>query len=372
MILGQGRWKRFLKHLGRKSADRSREIYFLLSRVATSRKLFACAAICFLLWLFVDADSYVLWWLWWCVRKAPSVDERLIQGCDVEPEYSAPLAIVVPLIASQSQRLRLSMERWKRPDGLPCLGSVPSKRRPDLIFYFDRPLQEAETTRAVTGIKQFIADRNLALVLSKCFANISFSSASLTASESLNSNRIDLRRNLVQTRGSNAQFWAAFRVHSMYRHMFYMEPDTWPIRPNWLPQIERLAKDSSFWMQGTVMRYQPRFLIAPEPFRTMYTWHINGNAVYNIGNRCFARYRQLTREVYGDAAYDVALAYFRLSRRNYMTAHAVASHFSITNVIIDLGVERIPSLAELRARFPDTFLVHGKHNYVYKQLGLAQ
>lgn len=213
-------------------------------------------------------------------------------------------------------------------------------------------------------MKQFNAEPSMASILSSCFTNISFTTAALTASESHNTNWLDPLRNLASTRGSNAQFWRAFTVHAAYRHMFYMEPDTWPVRAGWLAQVDALTRDPSLWMRGTLMRYQPRFIIAPEPFRSQYTWHINGNAVYEIRSSCFARYRELVRATYGDAAYDVALAMYRQTRRNYALSHTVAPRFGFTNVIIDLGIERISSMQSLRGTFPETYLVHAKHEYI--------
>lgn len=334
-----------------------------VSRVAGGRAPVVLAA-ALLLWLFCDLDSYPLWVLWWGASGPPPPDPGLLHGC-VAPDYARPLAVVVPLIAAQVPRLRVSMGLWGLADGLPCTSSPPEPDRPHLVFYFDRPLGEPGAAAASREIERFIGeDAALRTALRACFANVSFTSAGLTAGESRNSRGFDAFRNLASTRGSNNQFWAAFRVHARYRHMFYMEPDTWPLRPDWLPRVDLLSRDPAFWMRGTLMRYQPRMVVAPEPFRSAYARHMNGNAVYELHDPCFARYRELVHAAYGDAAFDVAMAQYRLSRSQYRLEHAIAHRFAATDVIADMGVERYATAGELRDKLPGTYLAHAKYSYV--------
>lgn len=325
-----------------------------------------CVLFAFLLilWLFCDLDSYPLWVLWWGRSGPGPPDKGLTHNC-VSPDYDKPLAVVVPLIAAQTVRLRKSLETWGSAGGRPCLEPLAREYRPHLRFYFDRPLDEPAVRASVQEIQNFLQiDNSLRKTVQMCFANVSFSSARLTAAESRNSYHFDVLRNLASTRGSNNQFWAAFNVHQQYRHMFYMEPDSWPLRPNWLLRIEQLSRDPSVWMRGSMMQYQPRTVVAVEPFRSAYTRHLNGNAVYDLHDPCFARYRGLTRQAFGDAAFDVAMANLRMRRSQYRLEHALAHRFVATNVIADLGVERFASLSELRERLPGTFIAHAKFKYI--------
>lgn len=330
------------------------------------RRLRATFIVAVVLWFFCDFDSYPLWILWWGPSGPPPPDPLLTHGC-VEPNYALPLAVVMPLIAAQMPRLIASMKLWGTPEGLPCT-SPPSGDLPHLLFYFDRPLDERGVTSAARKIRRFTED-NLPLrnVLRLCFANVSFTSAALSASDTQNSQSFDVFRNLASTRGSNNQFWKAFSVHRLYRHMFYMEPDTWPLKADWLRRIDALSRDEAIWMRGTLMRYQPRMVVAPEPFRSAYTRHINGNALYELHDPCFARYRQLVQADYDDAAFDVAMAQYRMPRYQYRLEHAVAHRFTATNVIADMGVEQFASVEELRAKLPGTYLAHAKFNYVSKK-----
>lgn len=327
----------------------------------------------FLLWLFCDVDSYPLWMLWWG-RTGPSpVDPKLTHNC-VSPNYDRPLAVVVPLIASQVSRLRVSMNMWGTAEGLPCTNLDAVGSRPHLLFYFDRPLDEPIVVGAVGKIRQFTAENNaLRTALQRCFANVSFSSASLSASDTQNSRRFDVLRNLASSRGSNNQFWNAFAVHAPYRHMLYMEPDTWPLKPNWLPAVDSISRDHGFWMRGTLMRYQPRFVVAPEPYRSAYTRHINGNAIYDLQDPCFAHYRTLVHAAYGDAAFDVAMSLYRTPRYRYILEHSLAHRFAATNVIADMGIEGFANIEEMRLKLPGTYLAHAKFNFVTdRSFGIIQ
>jgi hypothetical protein len=350
----------------RRLAAFARASRYAILRCAPGRALGVAVVVCVLVWMFVDADSYVLWWLWWLISGPPVVDRALTHGCSVGPDYAKPFAVVVPLIAVQVSRLRSSMDRWATPAGAPCdeRSAMVDGAKPQLVFYFDRPLNETGVAAAAKQISQFTRSAPLASAINACFAGISFTTASLTAQESHNAYTFDIVRNLASTRGSNAQFYAAFKVHSQFRHMFYMEPDTWPLRPGWLSRIDLLTRDPFFWMRGTQMRYEPRLIVAPEPWRSQYTRHINGNAMYELHDPCFARFRDLVREEFTDAAFDVAMAQFRMMRGRYKLERAIAHRFSITDVVADMGVERFSSVDELREKLPGTYLAHAKASYI--------
>lgn len=277
------------------------------------------------------------------------------------------MAVVVPLIASQAERLKTSMSRWGSDQFFPCSNSSYFRSIPriPLVFYFDRPLDEETTAAAVLELQSFLASNSTASAIRTCFGDVSYRSARLSARESTNSYWMDIVHNLVQTRGSNAQFHAAFQVLSggRYRHMFYMEPDTWPVRANWLEAVHNESTWGGFWMRGTVMQYPPKFNIGVEPFRTQYQRHMNGNSIYKLDDPCFDKYRELTRNYYGNGAFDVAMTMYRLSMRRIRTFQAIAHRFQASNVIADLGVTWF-SEAELVSSLPDTYLAHAKFMYV--------
>jgi hypothetical protein len=89
--------------------------------------------------------------------------------------------------------------------------------------------------------------------------------------------------------------------------------------------------------------------------------------MYELHDTCFAQYRRLVREEYRDAAFDVAMAQFRMSRSRYKLERAIGHRFSTTDLIADMGVERFKSDSELRDKLPGTFLAHAKATYVERE-----
>ena len=62
-----------------------------------------------------------------------------------------------------------------------------------------------------------------------------------------------------------------------------MEPDVQSIRPNWLISISQELGAGHFWLKGSIYRANIIKLTKNDPYNLNYV-HINGNAIYNIGN----------------------------------------------------------------------------------------
>eukprot|EP00170_Pyropia_yezoensis_P006899 contig_28174_g6921 len=144
---------------------------------------------------------------------------------------------------------------------------------------------------------------------------------------------------------------------------FYGEPDTWPLRPLWLPALQAAADGlvaSGGWVVGSPMRYAPKFLAGWEPARSAYARHINGNALYRLGDPCFAAYLDAVAGAYGDAAFDVASNLYRSRLAAARVWQDTAWRFGYTDVVAHLSLTEYDDVAALRERLPGTFLVHGK------------
>ena len=123
------------------------------------------------------------------------------------------------------------------------------------------------------------------------------------------------------------------------------------------------------------MRHVPRFNIGLEPYRSRYQRHINGNAIYALDDSCFARYRQMTRQTYGDGAFDVAMNLYLLGMNRIRIFQSVGHRFQQSRVIADVGVSMIDTdnTEGVREEFPGTFLIHGKASFVrYPLLNFMQ
>lgn len=257
-----------------------------------------------------------------------------------------------------------TLARWADPRFAPC-ALDEGKHNATLVFYFDRPLSEPATALAVAKVRNAVQNGPASAAVSRCFLGVRYESARLSARETRNSYAMDVVRNIVQTAGSNTQWEKAFQVlgGGTYRHMLYMEPDTWPIRSGWLGKVLQESTWGPFWMRGTSMRYAPKFNIGLEPFRSHYQRHLNGNAIYKLDDRCFSKYRELSRRQYGNGAFDVAMTHFRLGMARIMTFQEVAHRFQLTELMVDIGVTEVGE-DELLRRFPGTYLVHGKYMHV--------
>lgn len=322
--------------------------------------------ILFLLWIFVALQTQFVWWLRWAIFGFPAPPTDLINCPTLRRTNS--LVVVIPLIASQLPRLTWNIRRWADEQYMPC--DSPSSSLPALAFFFDRPLSEKHVSETVNNLRQLLNEPALDEVLHRCFSNVTYRSANLSAEETINSHWIDLVHNLVQTGGSNKQFEVAFSEFVAFNHMFYMEPDTYPIRSNWLHAVQEETSYGDFWQRGPIMRYPTKFNIALEPFRSRYQRHINGNSIYRIGDSCFSAYRKLVRDEYGNGAFDVAMVYYRLDSSRLAVWQAVAHRFQVSTLVVGLSVHHFDNLPDL---FPTTYLVHGKADFVKKTMfGILQ
>lgn len=328
------------------------------------RELFAALVFS---WMVLTTESQFLWWLYWCLVGGPSPADPLLTHDCPSRNYSLPVAVVIPLIAGQMKRLEWSMSRWADERYEPCGMNETMSTKVTLVFYFDKSIDEGETAKATQKARD-IAEGvgRIGEVVRRCFkGGVEYASAELGERETKNSYGMDIFRNLMQTGGSNRQFERVFQVlgGGRFRHFLYMEPDLWALRSAWLARVLEEMAWGDFWMRGSVMRYRPRFNVGWEPFRSSYQRHLNGNAIYALDDKCFARYRELVRGVYGDGAFDVAMSYYRMSLKRVETYQMIAHRFAVSEVMTDLGVARFTE-EEVRERFAGTYLVHGKFMHV--------
>ena len=335
--------------------------------------LFACLV--FFCWIFLTADSFFLSWLKWLIRSPVGPDASLINDCPAR-NYSLPMVVVMPLISTQFNRLEWNVRRWLDPQFHPCPSNF-SGHKPHLSFFFDRPLEEPNTAAAADAIHNLLDQPQFHNLLAHCFSAVTVTSANLTEAQTRNSYTMDMVHNLVRTAGSNRLFEGAFTTFGggHFRHMFWMEPDAYPIRSGWLNAVVTESTWGDFWMRGSSMRHVPRFNIGLEPYRSRYQRHINGNAIYALDDSCFARYRQMTRQTYGDGAFDVAMNLYLLGMNRIRIFQSVGHRFQQSRVIADVGVSMIDTdnTEGVREEFPGTFLIHGKASFVrYPLLNFMQ
>ena len=104
-----------------------------------------------------------------------------------------------------------------------------------------------------------------------------------------------------------------------YTHMLQMEPDVLPLRRNWLSRAQNLAAISDAWLIGSALHAactrdeQSGECVSDLPDEI--AEHINGNAIYAVGDPSFYSYLQESRRGRrGRMPFDLALHTLRNSK----------------------------------------------------------
>jgi len=165
-------------------------------------------------------------------------------------------------------------------------------------------------------------------------------------------------------------------IFQQYDYAFIMEPDTNPIRKAWLDilRIEcQMSVHHPFWMKGSIYvggKYVDDSTNTPwytlclsitlaRTHNTAYRlYHINGNALYNIGDAAFREFLAEVKKAAGVGnAYDISIYEYRRAK---FTRHQKIIHkFIYAPFILNYGVSGY-SLSAVRKEKPETFLIHKK------------
>ena len=188
--------------------------------------------------------------------------------------------------------------------------------------------------------------------------------------------------------GTCAQFYALFEVlRGVAQNFFIMEPDVTPIRPGWLTELTRLAagNSSNYWVLGSVARCNGEY----GEIRVRQDLHINGNALYRVGEPAFDEYLQKVRNFFvpysalrvafpgcatGEASedgFDHSIFQFLHHERNFDYARTVLHKFQYTDYVQNLCEDPYDE-ADILIRFPGTYLVHSKYPFFTEGERLAR
>jgi len=333
---------------------------------------FLCVFFVLSFWCFGSLQSYPILWLSFRLKGYEKVDPSVFHNCS-KVDLGKRFAVVIPFVPKQTDRVLSNLKRWSTAEYIPCDALMDTwvRNSTDLVFYYDLPLSHPSVADSIGTLTEWLRYEPLENVITSCFQNVRFISANLSPEQSRNSYKMDFIKSSVKTEGTVRQFYKAVNHPSLvktYRHFFYMEPDHIPIRKHWLTAIFNDSLQGDFWMKGSLMRYRPRFSCAFEPYRTQYLRHINGNAIYKLGDPCFERFLESVSKEYPDLAFDTSINFYRLDLRHYATFQYTAHRFQVTDTMADLGVIRYDE-CKLRSELPNTYTAHGKFMYTEKQFG---
>ncbi|GJQ08931.1 hypothetical protein GpartN1_g722.t1 [Galdieria partita] len=266
--------------------------------------------------------------------------------------------MVVPFTSGQIGRVLHMLSLFQKIS--PCRPQRgPVRHLPSILFYYHASLE----TQTGKWIQQNIslAWNSLPISVRDCFSyDIRWKGANLTGTRDLYS-QWDSE---AYSAGTNNMFYGIMRDGSIarkYRYMFYCEPDVSPIRTGWLDklvELSMLSDEHKVWMIGSV--YQGQDFGAVLSWALQYTtmaWkHLNGNALYRLGDASFLNYLYQVERNYYPMSFDMSIYRYFHSLQN----SNLASKFVRTNVIINIGNSYITN-KYIQAKYSNTYLVHGKH-----------
>lgn len=245
-------------------------------------------------------------------------------------------AIVMPFHTSQIESLLFNLNTWKF--------FIPSKLnniKPSLVFLSSGYIN-SEYKAIITSF--FKAHGRL------FFSNMIFYNADLTIEEN------------KYLRGTQLMFETmlelkCFKNTQNISHIFYMEPDSLPIKHFWLDQLMLEVKTKNedlIWMKGSKYRGNPMLL---KERSKAFALHINGNSIYNIGSSKFREFyfNFVKPELKVVGKYDLKI-FEVLLKNNSALLRKHGKHFFYTNFIQNIGGLYRP--CSFLPSENDTFIIH--------------
>ena len=314
-------------------------------------------------------------------------------ACSSSPTAPArPLLVFVPFTSADVPALTRGHELWKQT--LPCAADSPIAQasRPGLLYLYNGRCGANESDscgqvmRAVRGT-----------AATSCFRSVLVRGAHLSGKE----DRYDKqRRSAAWTAGPNNLFHrAAAKARRLgYWYMLQLEPDVLPLRAGWLDHVVCLTHLADAWVMGsallanctreeTVTAHLPLISHLPTPHSPRprarhpelpcltprrcaiqsgecvnelpeeFAEHINGNAVYAVGDDDFMRYVTGIRTGrLGRLPFDLAL---HAARQHFSQPNRrqLAHRFQHSSFVLNMGTQ-LPNVRALRASHPSSVLVH--------------
>lgn len=256
---------------------------------------------------------------------------------DLVCEYTpTDIAIVVPLVPKQIDLLERGLKLWNHPDFFPCAEDGNFRDHIDLVF---------QITLSFDADPQLKARISQALGMGKatqCFRNVRFLSMNLDKAQ----DQYDM--NLFSP-GPSTMFHLLPAMEeemvNVYTHFFLMEPDVRPLRRGWADEVmlQVITEPVEFWQKGSVGYYDVHE-----------DHHINGNALYRLGDHDFNCFLQAELANEYPNSFDQSI--FKASLRPENRDHI---HRFIRSTFI-MNSNWNYYLNGFTKDYPHTFLVHGK------------
>ena len=274
-------------------------------------------------------------------------------------------AVMIPFIERDIEPLLNRMNTWGVSDFAPYSeASFPP--HVDLCFCFNGTKNSEIEKRFIDAFQKN--------ALHKFFRRLEFNYSNLTGLDDQYTRNFSGNHGAAgYMSGPNNQFFDIINKFSRnMAHIMLMEADVAPIRANWLAKIEELTSGpEEFWICGS----HYRGLGDVKAF-----WHVNGNALYNVGSEKFRDFFDNTFLPYfrervvraPSLAYDIVL--YDLFAKLFGGAGGpkdaflwgeIAHRVRFSDFIVDIShsedrkSDNLLDVTTARERYSDCYLLHG-------------
>ncbi len=252
----------------------------------------------------------------------------------------------------------------------PAVEALPKAARPALIFSFNGAFEDALAAPLVAAFER-------SPVLQRGFRDIEVRFCGLEGDKDLYVREGEsLYAPFGRKAGPNWLFFETMRtLHDEARFVFLMETDCRPIRPGWVEIIQRAcATHEDAWIIGS-------HYCGASPLKWSVARHINGNALYNIGdpafwdfleNRFWPWLNDYIAATMPNLAYDCAWETYlnrvemeHAGSYEWVRVRDILQRFRLANFVVNIGGtaeqagDYVWTPEEILARFPGAAVVHG-------------
>ena len=289
------------------------------------------------------------------------------------------VAVVIPLIASQIEKLRVlfslsSEEAFRACDPERVGGGIGGRKGLpiDLVFQISSTWLDESGTAGNEAYRALSALVDKYPRFTSCFDRVHTRAANLSPSEDIHTAYVFTGPNL-QFRRMMSDSW----LRSRFSHVLLLEPDATPIKHDWLERLwvearggggmkagaaAAAAAEESFWIKGTAYRgFRGDWVRNPAPYnitKVSSMWAaMNGNGIYNLQDPAFYEFMGRVWEAHPDLPFDGALHAYLFDVDNFEHTKRALTKIRYSSYVQNHGATRF-DIATLLRESPETYIVH--------------
>ncbi|PJF17653.1 hypothetical protein PSACC_02547 [Paramicrosporidium saccamoebae] len=263
--------------------------------------------------------------------------------------------VVIPFNAAQAERMVEHFKTWLTHPPCPAEPFHVPPTTEGYEFYANNPDvgRNITLTLALSGttdkkIRNFLLSRyqELPAGIRSCFREARVVFANFTGDDDSYFNG---SRNMVE-----AMMLNKFGLKDPF-YVLYIEPDCLPVRNYWLSALDAMTRPpaDTFWIKGSLYRGGSIEVQRME----LYARHLNGNAIYNIGDKDFLQFH------FSKVAKQVSNIGYDTDRYQYFINHPyevlpLQHRFQYSDVVQNMWHFDF-SKRLLAVKSPLTYIVHG-------------